>query len=102
MNEAKIEQPPLDMSADFINLWLSGNDAAFEALCRAKKDEPALSITIDYIEGRVGPIAANYLKQWIEPRPPYTQKRHAAIRATDEQAKESANVFASGVKWIPA
>ena len=61
---------------------------------RTQKNEPALSIIIDWIDE----ATAKRLKAFLESKSP-GQKRYATIRATEEQYNQALNVFASGVKW---
>ncbi len=59
------------------------------------KNEPSLSITIDWVDENT----ARFLKAFLEDPIRGQQKRFATIRATEEQYKRIPNVFASGVKW---
>ncbi|MEK7623650.1 MAG: hypothetical protein AAB408_03200 [Patescibacteria group bacterium] len=56
---------------------------------------PALTLTLDYTNLN----HAKWVKSFVSSGPP-EQKRTASIRATESQAKEAANIFASGVEWV--
>lgn len=60
------------------------------------KKAPALHVTLNYTTLGM----AKWAKGFLESKPA-GQRRTAAIRATEAQVEEAANVFASGVKWIP-
>lgn len=78
-----------DISSEFL-----GMDAfAFSNFLRTAKNEPSLSITIDWKDVPT----ARRLKAFLESG--RGQKRSATIRATEEQWEQELNVFASGVKW---
>ena len=66
----------------------------FHAFLRENRKEPALSITIDWVDVHT----ARRLKAFLESAEK-GQERTATIRATEEQYKRELNVFASGVKW---
>jgi len=91
----KEEEPiPKDISKEFLEMEIH----EFLAFLRSLRNEPALSIVIDW----QGIWKARRLKAFLEEYDALIkgQKRTAAIRATEEQHKEELNVFASGVKWI--
>lgn len=92
--ESKIEQKPApkDVSAEFLSM----DTIEFMRFLREQRKEPALSITIDWVDAST----ARKLKAFLEDFSALgKQKRSATIRATEEQYKEELNVFASGVKW---
>src|SRR3989338_9762509 len=83
---------PKDISAEFLNM----NVPDFMQFIRTQRNEPALSITIDWVDVQV----ARRLKAFLEDFSALgKQKRSATIRATQEQHDQEMNVFASGVKW---
>ncbi len=86
------EHQPKDISAEFLSLGVFD----FLDFLRSQKNEPSLSITIDWKDVPT----ARRLKAFLESNKPVGQKRFAAIRATEEQYKQELNVFASAVKWI--
>jgi len=93
MTLEKKEIIPKDISQKF--LGMSASD--FDQFLRTLKNEPALSIEIDWVDK----WTVRRLKAFLEdPRKPANQIRTAAIRATREQYMQELNVFASGVKWI--
>ena len=58
------------------------------------KNAPSLTLTLDY----TNLTNAGWVKAFLEKDT--EQKRTAKIRATEDQMKEAANVFGSGVEWI--
>jgi len=86
------EPTPKDISNEFINMpWHEFSD-----FLRTLRKEPALSITIDWVDVPT----ARRLKAFLEDFSALgKQKRSATIRATEEQYRQELNVFASGVKW---
>ncbi len=85
------EPAPRDISQEFLSMGV------FEFLdfLRTLRNEPALSITIDWKDVST----ARRLKAFLEDFSALgKQKRYATIRATDEQYRQELNVFASGVK----
>ena len=84
------EQQPKDISAEFLSMRTS----EFLDLVYSLRKEPSLTITIDWRDA----ITAIRLKAFLEGGSG-GQKRSATIRATENQHKESVNVFHSGVKW---
>jgi len=85
------EPKPKDISDEFLNM----DSLEFLSFLRTLRDEPALSITIDWKDVST----ARRLKAFLEDfRALGKQKRSATIRATDEQYQQELNVFASGVK----
>jgi len=91
----EIEQEPIpkDISVEFLNM----NVLDFMKFLRTQRNEPALSITIDWVDTQ----AARRLKAFLEDFSALDkqQKRSATIRATQEQHDQERNVFASNVKW---
>jgi|GEM_PF-563923 len=86
------EITPKDISAEFLSMSGSG----FWEFLRALRNEPALSITIDWVDVPT----ARKLKAFLEDfNAPSKQKRSAIIRATQEQYEQEPNVFSSGVQW---
>lgn len=90
--EIEHKPTPKDISAEFLSM-----DAIdFWDFLRTQRNEPALSITIDWKDEPT----ARMLKAFLEYSGPVDkQKRSATIRATEEQYQQEMNVFASGVKW---
>lgn len=89
----RIEREPVfkDVSAEFLSMSVF----EFMDFLRTQRKEPALSITIDWIDVPT----ARRLKAFLEDSSALgKQKRSATIRATDEQYMKELNVFASGVK----
>ncbi len=84
------EPTPKDISSEFINM----DPVEFRAFLREDRKEPALSITIDWVDIHT----ARRLKAFLEGAKD-GQERTATIRATEEQYKQELNVFTSGVKW---
>ncbi len=84
------EPTPKDISSEFLSM----NSVEFRAFLRENRKEPALSITIDWVDVST----ARKLKAFLESAK-NGQERTATIRATEEQYKQELNVFASGVKW---
>ena len=82
------EPAPKDISAEFLSM----DTFEFMDFIRTQKNEPSLSITIDWKDVPT----ARRLKAFLESG--RGQKRSATIRATDEQYNQELNVFASGVK----
>ncbi len=82
-----------DISAEFLKM----DTVEFLNFLRKNKKEPALTITIDWVDVPT----ARRLKAFLEDSRALSsgQKRTATIRATEEQYKQELNVFASGVKW---
>ena len=94
--ETHIEQEPTprDISQEFLDMDTIGFIIFLDTL----RDEPALSIVIDW----PGPDKAKRLKAFLEDGRALKrgQKRTATIRCTEKQRDwEAENVFASGVKW---
>lgn len=86
------EPVPKDVSAEFLSM----NRFDFEDFLRTLRKEPALSITIDWVDV----LTARRLKAFLEDfSVSDKQKRSATIRATQEQHDQEINVFVSGVKW---
>jgi len=86
------EPTPRDISQEFLSMdW-----SAFHDFLRTLRDEPALSITIDWKDVPT----ARRLKAFLEDMRAKSrgQKRTATIRATEAQYMQELNVFASGVK----
>jgi len=67
------------------------------ALRRDIAEIQLLNLTLDYTTLD----HAKFLKTLLESEP-QSGKWTFAIRATESQMKEAANVFASGVEWIPS
>lgn len=86
------EPAPKDISNEFKNMpWDDFNN-----FLQNQQEQPALSITIDW----VNVPTARRLKAFLEDfSKPAGQKRSATIRATQEQHDKEMNVFSSGVKW---
>ena len=84
------ETTPKDISSEFSSM----DTEDFFVFLRSQRNEPALSITIDWVDV----WAARRLKAFVDEYTE-TQKRSATIRATKEQFNEDVNAFASGVKW---
>lgn len=82
-----------DVSQEFLSL----PSYEFLDFLRSQRKEPALSITIDWVDVPT----ARKLKAFLEDMNALRsgQKRSATIRATEEQHNQELNVFASGVKW---
>ena len=93
ISESKIEKEPTprDISSEFLSM----DPFEFEDFLQTLKNEPSLSITIDWVDWD----AATRLKAFKENRYGWDQKRSATIRATEEQHEQALNAFASGVKW---
>ncbi len=87
------EPTPKDISSEFLNM----DTVEFLGFLKKNRQEPALSITIDWVDVPT----ARRLKAFLEDSRALSsgQKRTATIRATEEQYKQELNVFASGVKW---
>jgi len=86
------EPAPKDVSTEFLSM----SPFEFMDFLRTQRQEPALSITIDWVDGQ----AARRLKAFLEDSSALgKQKRSATIRATKKQYEQELNVFASGVKW---
>ena len=87
------EPTPHDISQEFLSMDVF----VFQDFLRTLRDEPALSITIDWKD--VG--TARRLKAFLEDMRAKSrgQKRTATIRATEAEYMQELNVFASGVKW---
>lgn len=95
------EQAPVDISDQVAAIF--GGDSKYKSIELRKllrSDEiaklPAITLTLDY----TNLDHAKWVKAFLEYPYPRTQKRTAAIRATESQMKEAANIFASGVEWI--
>lgn len=91
-NKESGEPLPRDISQEFLSMdvW------KFSDFLRTLRQEPALSITIDWVDEGT----AKRLKAFLEDyRALGKQKRTATIRATEEQYNQGQNVFASRVKW---
>ncbi len=86
------EPAPKDISEEFKSMpWHE-----FNRFLRSLQKEPALSITIDWIDVST----SRKLKAFLEDSKALgKQNRPATIRATEEEYKQELNVFASGVKW---
>lgn len=84
------EPEPKDISAEFLRM----EPLYFLAFLRTQRQEPALTIAIDWVDV----WTARRLKAFLEDQRGQ-QKRSATIRATKEQYEQELNVFASGVKW---
>jgi len=89
-SSAEREPVPKDISQEFSDMDVMD----FLSYLRKLKNEPALSITVDWKDAPT----ARRLKAFLENKP-IGQKRFAAIRATEEQHDQEPNVFASAVKW---
>ena len=93
----KIEQEPAprDISSEFLNMTVFD----FVEFLRKHRDEPSISITVDWTDS----VRAKRLKAFLDDFSSTTrgngQKRSATIRATKEQHDHEQNIFASGVKW---
>ena len=90
----------LDLSDQVAEILASGRRTATVDLYRllnsdAVRNAPSVTITLDYTTLD----HAKWLKAFLEKTPP-GKNWQAAIRATEAQMKEAANIFASGVKWI--
>ncbi|MBI2552691.1 hypothetical protein HYW17_05325 [Candidatus Uhrbacteria bacterium] len=87
---SKIEHEPVpkDISSEFLSM----DTFEFMDFLRTQRNEPSLSITIDWVDVPT----ARRLKAFLESG--RGQKRSATIRATNEQYNQELNVFASGVK----
>lgn len=86
------ESVPKDISEEFLSM----DPFEFMDFLRTLRNEPALSITIDWEDI----YTARRLKAFLEDFQALgKQKRTATIKATEEQYQEEPNVFASGVKW---
>lgn len=87
------EPTPRDISQEFLSM----DGIAFLDFLRTLRDEPALSITIDWKDVPT----ARRLKAFLEDMRAKSrgQKRTATIRATEAEYMQELNVFASGVKW---
>lgn len=86
------EQAPKDISAEFLKMEILD----FMDFLRSQRNEPALSIVIDWVDVPT----ARRLKAFLDDSHALgKQKRSATIRATKEQYEQELNVFASGVKW---
>jgi hypothetical protein len=87
------EPTPRDISEEFLSM---GHE--FHDFLRTLRNEPALSITIDWKDVPT----ARRLKAFLEDMRAKSrgQKRTATIRATEAQYMQELNVFASGVKRI--
>jgi len=97
---SEVETTPVDIS-DRVRALFGCKDTREQIQLRRSlkgdfKDTPVLTLTLDYTT--LG--QARWVKAWIEYGGNDEQKRKAAIRATESQMKEAANVFASGVEWI--
>ena len=86
----KQERIPKDVSAEFLRM----DPHEFYDFLKTQRQEPLLSIKIDWIDG----ATTIRLKAFLDDFYP-GQKRRATIRATRAQYESSPNVFASGVKW---
>lgn len=91
---------PLDISERVRAILIGDSPRKAIELMRLMRSEdimqaPALTLTLDYSTLD----HAKWVKSFVSSGPP-EQQRTAAIRATESQAKEAANVFASGVDWI--
>ncbi|TAL50140.1 hypothetical protein EPN81_03690 [Patescibacteria group bacterium] len=86
------EPKPHDVSQEFLRMDVF----EFEDFLRTLRNEPALSITIDWKDVPT----ARRLKAFLEDSRAKMrgQKRTATIRATESQYYQELNVFASGVK----
>lgn len=86
------EPIPKDISEEFLAMDLF----KFLDFLRTLRDEPSLSITIDWKDVPT----ARRLKAFLEDMDAKArgQKRFATIRATDAEYNQELNVFASGVK----
>jgi hypothetical protein len=89
------EPAPKDISAEFLTMTVYD----FIEFLRSHKDEPAISITVDWTDT----VRAKRLKAFLEDFSSTIrssgQKRLVTIRATKEQHDQDPNVFASGVRW---
>lgn len=93
MEDLEKEPTPKDISSEFLSMGVF----EFSDFLITQRQEPALSITIDWVDVST----ARRLKAFLEDFSALgKQKRFVAIRATEEQYKKELNVFASGVKWI--
>lgn len=90
--QSKIEYEPAPRNISHEFLTMDAFD--FFDFLRSVRNEPHLSITIDWVDV----ATARRLKAFIESSND-RQKRSATIRATDEQHGEEPNAFESGVKW---
>lgn len=92
----KIEKKEETIAKDISDEFLKMDTFDFLDFLRSLRNEPALSITIDWVDVPT----ARRLKAFLEDyRALGKQKRTATIRATGEQHDQERNVFASGVKW---
>jgi len=90
--EIEQEPDPKDISDEFLSM----DTVEFMAFLRTQRNEPALSVIIDWKDVPT----ARRLKAFLEDFAALgKQKRSATIRATEEQYRQELNVFASGVKW---
>ncbi len=89
---AEHEPTPRDISQEFLTM----DGFAFRDFLRSLRDEPSLSITVDWKDVQT----ARRLKAFLEDMHSKSrgQKRTATIRATEAQYMQELNVFASGVK----
>jgi hypothetical protein len=93
------EQATLDISERVAEMLRVGGPRAavdLRTYINSLSDRPHLTLTLDYSDLN----RAKWVKAFLNNAPP-EQQRTAAIRATEAQMKEAANVFASGVEWIP-
>ncbi len=109
MERGKITEPiseaepsPVDISGQVADIFNSDSKYAsikVNEFLHSKEISklPAITLTLDY--KTLG--HAKWVKAFLEYPYPRTQKRSAAIRATESQRDEAANIFASNVTWIP-
>jgi len=100
------ENPPeRDISGEVLQIINSDDKYKGEKLSeyvRSLRNEPEISITLDFDDLTKAEINPNWLKGFIEGSLGKKQKRSAVLRATEDQAKKPGvpNILASGVKWI--
>lgn len=95
-NESKFSPEQGTPSRDVSQEFMTMRGVEFFDFIDTLKSVSELSINIDW----PGESKAQVVKAFLEASKPRGQKRTAAIRATDEQYGQAANVFASGVKRI--
>lgn len=94
------EPTPIDISERVRTMFENPNQREVMkegvALRRDIEGIPCVALTLDYTTLD----HAKFLKALLQ-RQPHGANWQFSIRATESQMKEAANVFASGVDWIP-